>query len=272
MLMSFLCLQASAGGWTQPAGGHYAKFGGRAIPGQGFFLDAGDEASLAPRPYVDIAIEGYVEYGLTDAWTLVGQATPIGYARVDDGGTPYTGVVQAGVRRALSRGRHNLALQVDVGYTPPLGERDLFEASPPRGDGGRVYRYVPAQSGAQADLLLGYGLGLDRVWVSADLGVAGFSNPDIQPAVLSRAEIGWETAKRNRWVFAVPTRTHVGPGPDTNLAGSGQTDYVGFMIGYTLVFGASDWGVTTGLLGVATATANEAAPTIPIHVEHQHAP
>ena len=258
---------ALAGGWTQPAGGHYEKVGVRAIPGRDFFAEARDTTPLAPVPFLDVAVELYGEYGATRDWTLIGQVLPIGYAQLDDRGSAYAGVYQVGVRRRLARGRHNLSLQVDAGYTPPIGESDLFE-QPPVGDDGIVYRYLPAQSGAQGDLLVGYGVGLGHFWIAAQAGAVAFTNPDIAPAATGFAQIGMRTAKNNRWSLTLPYRQHVGGGPDTNLAGSGQTDYVGLRIEYTLTFGDSGWGLSTGLLAAPYASGNEAAITLPLYVEH----
>lgn len=266
MLLAFIGL-AQAGGWTQPDGGHYVKAGVRAIPGQDFFPNAGDGTAIAPAPFLDLAVELYGEYGLTRDWSLVGQLIPIGYARLDGRDSAYMGVFQVGVRRALVRGRHNLSLQVDAGYTPPLGEIDLFDEAP-TGDDGLVYRYLPAQSGAQGDVLLGYGVGIGRVYIAVQAGAVAFTNSDIAPAAIGYATVGLRTQKNNRWSLTVPFRQHVGGGPDTNLAGSGQTDFVGLRIEYTLTFGDSGWGLSTGLVAAPFASGNEAAITLPLYVEH----
>lgn len=268
MLLLFVEL-AAASGWTQPAGHHYAKFGGRAIPGRDFFSDGGDTSDLPAIRYLDLALELYAELGLTDGWTLIGQAVPVGYARFDGRGQAYAGAYQLGVRRALLRGRHALSLQVDGGYTPPLGEVDLVQAPPPMGDEGRIYRYLPAQSGAQGDILLGYGVGLGRLWIAAQAGVIGFTNVDIAPAAIGYAQIGYRTARNNRLSLTLPFRQHVGTDPDTNLAGSGQTDFLGFRLEYALTFGQSGWGLSTGLVGAMVASGNEASATLPLYVEHQ---
>ncbi|MEM6925652.1 MAG: hypothetical protein AAF602_01890 [Myxococcota bacterium] len=267
MLLLFVEL-AAASGWTQPRGHHYVKVGGRAIPGRDFFADSGDSFVVPRASYVDLALELYGELGLTDGWTLIGQALPIGYARFEGAGTAYSGAYQLGVRRALLRGRHRLSLQVDVGYTPPLGEVDLVAAPPPLGDEGRVYRYLPTQSGAQGDVQLGYGVGVGPVWIAAQAGAVGFTNGDIAPAAIGYAQVGYRTAKNNRWSVTLPFRQHLTSRPDTNLAGSGQTDFVGWRLEYTLTFGQSGWGVSTGVVGAAVASANEASITLPLYVEH----
>lgn len=266
--MLFLILDlAQAGGWTQSAQDHYVKLGGRAIPGADFFGDAGDTSELPSERYLDLALELYGEYGLTDNWTLVGQAIPIGFASLAGEQTAYAGVYQVGVRRRLLRGRHNLSVQVDVGYTPPLGETDLF-LNPPSGDDGIVYRYLPTQSGAQGDVLLGYGVGLGSVWLAAQVGAAGFTNGDIAPAVLGYGQFGYTTPRRNRLTFTVPYRIHVTQTPDTNLSGAGQTDFAGVRLEFELTFGDSGWGVSTGFVGALFASGNEASLTLPLYLTH----
>lgn len=259
---------AHASGWTQPDQGHFVKLGGRALPGATFFPDSGDDTALPNENYFDLAVELYGEYGLSDDWTVIGQATPIGFASLGGEGTAYTGVVQAGLRRRLARGRHNLSFQVDVGYTPPLGETDLF-TDPPVGADGLTYRYVPTQSGAQGDVLLGYGVGLNRFWIAAQAGVAAFTNRDIGPAIVGYAQVGYTTARNNRLMVTLPVRLHTVGEPDTNLAGSGQTDFVGFRGEFQITFGKTGWGLATGGAGAFFASANEASPaTIPLYVTH----
>ena len=267
-MVLFLFNLAWAGGWTQPAKGHYVKMGGRALPGSTFFADGGDSTELPPQSYLDFALELYGEYGLTDGWTLIGQAIPIGFASVGTQQTAYTGVYQVGVRRRLVTGQHNLSVQLDIGYTPPLGEVDLF-TDPPEGDGGLTYRYLPTQSGAQADLLLGYGVGIKQLWISGQAGAMGFTNRDIAPAVMGYAQVGYTLPKNNRLMLTVPFRQHLFAKPDTNLAGSGQTDFVGFRLEAELTFGKSGWGLMSGGAGAFYASANEASPaTIPLYVTH----
>lgn len=211
----------------------------RALPGSTFFANRGDPTDLPRESYLDLAVEWYGEYGITEEWTVIGQFTPIGFAQLGDQGTPYTGVYQVGLRRRLLRGRHNLAVQIDVGITPPLGETELY-VDPPVGADGIEYRYVPTQSGARGDVQLGYGVGLGRAW-----GL----------------------------MLTLAVHQHVTRRPDTNLAGSGQTDYVGFRLEFEITFGTSGWGVSAGGAGAFSASANEASPaTIPLSVTHTSVP
>ena len=246
-----------AGGWTQPEGGHFAKAGVRVLPGSTFFDGNGVTTSIRSAPYVDLSLDLYGEYGVSDEWTLVGEGTPFGFATVDGNGAPCAGLLQAGLRRRLAHGRHNVSLQVDAGITPPLGTADLFDASPVVA--GRPYAYIPTQAGAQADVRLGYGLGMRSLWLGGQLGVGAFTHPDIAPAVSGHAQIGVQLPQNNRLACTLPFRWHTS-GFANNVSGSGQSDYVGFNLAFDVSFGRSGWGAGVGGAGAFYATANEASP------------
>ncbi|MEN0066519.1 MAG: hypothetical protein AAGA48_30560 [Myxococcota bacterium] len=110
---------------------------------------------------------------------------------------------------------------------------------------------------------------MNRFWIAAQAGFAGFTNGDIGPAILGYAQVGFSTPKNNRLMLTLPFRQHPATEPHTNLAGSGQTDFLGFRLEFEITFGKSGWGLTTGGAGALYASANEASPaTIPLYVTH----
>ncbi|GEM_PF-3397647 len=260
-------------GWTQPAGHHYVKVGGRAIPGS---LTAPATKASPPElrggvgleleRYLDLAFEVYGEYGLTDTWTGVVKAMPLGWSKLGDNRTLYTGPIQFGLRRALLQGRHNVSLQADLGYTPNVGDVDLMDA--PLVVDGVSYKYIPAESGAHADLILGYGTAFKDFWFKAELGASSWSNPRIDPAILGEVQIGHVGRWGNRWMLALPFREHLGSQPVDNLAGGGQSEYLAIRVDYTVTFG-DGFGVNSAMHLAAYVAGNEATGVVPVYLEHQ---
>jgi hypothetical protein len=274
--MLFALVSLAHAGWVQPAGQHYVKVGGRAIPGS---LTAPATKASPPQlrggvgleldRYLDIAFEVYGEYGLTDTWTGIVKAMPLGWSSLGDNSTVYSGVAQIGVRRALLQGRHNISVQADLGYTPNVGDVDLM-VSPLVVD-GVSYKYIPSESGAYTDLLQGYGTTFKDFWFKAELSAAAWSNPRIDPAILGEVQLGHAGRWGNRWMLALPFREHLGSNPIDNLAGGGQSEYLAIRVDYTVTFG-DGFGLNTAMHLAAYVAGNEASGVLPLYVEHQGGP
>ncbi|MCB9742123.1 MAG: hypothetical protein H6741_00550 [Alphaproteobacteria bacterium] len=262
ILLSFVSVALA--GWTQPAGHHYVKAGARGVVGSLAFPASGVEAANVPVGRAqDWALQLYGEYGLTDAWTLVGQGAPLGWASYEGESTLYTGRLSVGAKRALLTGKHRLAATGSLSYTPPLGERDLTQGSL---DG---LSFIPTESTFGAGAGLSYGLGFGQNWLVANAGATWLSAAQLDPVVEGMVQLGRTTKRGNRWDLHLPWRLPLGPvEAPANFAGSGQTAYLGMGVGYTYTWGQG-WGVATSFESVAAARANFAAPTIPLFVEHQ---
>lgn len=269
--MLMLLSSVALAGWTQPEGGHYAQVGVRGIvgdrvmPATGVTLFSLDE-EIEVEAIQDWAVQAYAEYGITDDWTAVLQTTPIGYSRYADNGTVYTGIYKLGIRHGLMTGTHNLAIQADLGYTPPLGEIDLSEGSlEPE------FVFVPTVSTIEAGGQLHYGAGFGQNWLSLSAGGAWLSRLD--PILTGQLQLGRVGKKRgNRVDLHIPIRHPLVPlSEPLNAAGTGNTRYVGIGVGYTFTFGEG-WGVGTSAEAILAAGANIGAPTYPLSVEHSSAP
>ncbi|MCP4808478.1 MAG: hypothetical protein GY913_05785 [Proteobacteria bacterium] len=273
-------LGVAQAGWTQPDGGHYAKLGVRGIVGDQVFPSypitpmQGGTDGVVIGDYQDWALQAYVEYGLTGDWTLVAQGTPIGFSMLEDESTVYTGVLKAGINCRLLSGRHNISAQLDVGYTPPVGEVDLMAAHPTL-DVMDVYafpyQFIPTQSGAEAVGTLGYGTGFGRNWFSGSVGAGWYQNADIDPAVVGFGQLGRTTKRDNRWDLILPFRVPLGGSMHSNVTGVGNSSYVGLNVNYTFTWG-DGWGVSTGVYSVVRASSNLEAPTLPLFFEHSGTP
>ena len=265
-----LVVTTALAGWTQPAGSHYVKGGVRGIVGESAFpstpiFPGQTELEAVPiGEYQDWAVQVYGEVGVTDSLTAVFQGTPVGWSKLEGASTVYTGQLKAGVRYGLLSGTHNLAVEADAGYTPPVGEKDLLAATSSL---AQLYRYVPTESGAELGGKLAYGIGWSQNWVRLAAGASWFSTPGIDPAMVGSAQLGRTTKRSNRWDLTVPFRVPLGDSPMSNVTGAGQTHYVGFTASYTLTFGQG-FGLNTGLNGVFVAASNLAAPTLPLFLEH----
>lgn len=251
--MIFLLSTAVAGGWTQPEGALYAKAGYRAVMGTGGFGAGGDVVEL-DESYLDQLVVVYGEYGLTDSWTLVVNAAPIGHARYGDQSTLYTGPDRVGVRRAITTGAMRTAVEVRYGFTPGLGAVNLA--------GGDV-DFTPGVPGhvVEGEVQLGYGWGPN--WVTASVG--GRGHTALSPAMLAGLQVGrqWEHLVLD---LHLPATLVLGELNGWNYMGTGDTNYVGMGVGIGWWFNDTI-GLSTAFEAVAFAEANRAAPTIPLYIQ-----
>ena len=266
---------ADAAGWTQKQDAYYLKAGARLLTGNLAFNRAGEMVDTPDM--TDISAQVYGEYGLTDNITLSLNATPFGRASATRS-TSYVGPVTVGARHALYRSKTwNLAGQLAYGYVSGIGEEDIFEggfASGPEPDaetGGPAKpttRYLPTVETHRFDAELQAGRGFGRGnWVSFTLGSRFFAGGDLDPAVYASGQIGgkfWD-----HWVanFHAGLYETLGDIDQDNVAGTGETRYVGVGIGVTYWL-TKHWGVGVGADGALTFDNNFAAPPVFVSVEH----
>ena len=77
------------------------------------------EEIFETAPYLDVSLLHYVEYGLTDRWTLITSGRPVGLSQYDERSTLYVGALNLGVRRGFGSGPLRFALEGAVGYQGP---------------------------------------------------------------------------------------------------------------------------------------------------------
>ncbi|MCA9543757.1 MAG: hypothetical protein KC613_05185, partial [Myxococcales bacterium] len=186
---------ALAAGWTQPAGGHYAKAWTRLLMGKAMFTADGDTVDL-PDGFTDVAVNLYGEYGLTDRVTLVGFANPFGRASYAAGdSTSYVGFLGGGVRLGRPVGPLNLAGEVRYGYAPDVGAEAVGAGEAE----GVPFVLVPTVNTHRVEGELQVGMGLPFGWWAASVGARAFSEDAISPAIIGFAQLGWQASAA--WVL-----------------------------------------------------------------------
>ena len=264
MLLALFVSTAQAG-WTQPDGAHFVRVGGRAIVGRVAF---GEELT-SPTEGVDIdriidyQLAYYVEYGLTDSWTVVSEGRPAGYATHRDDGLFYVGELSLGVRRALLRNDHKLAVQLDGAYQPPVGGEDLTDGAYPD------LVYVPGVETLRGSLALSYGTSFGtNWWFKATGGADVASAPGLHPASFVWFNVGKTLKDRHRLEANVPIRMTLGePADVANFSGAGNSSLVGFSIAYTRTFD-SGLGIGTMFDSGFAVGSMLGGGVLPVFVEH----
>lgn len=257
---------ARAGGWTQPAGAHYAKVWGRALLGDRAFFPDGEVRDL-DGSFSDFVVQAYGEYGLTDRVTLVANLAPIGRAEFDGNSTAYVGPFEVGARYGLLRdglwpGGPRIAFEARAGGTGLVGDEVLA-----RGEiEGHAFEYQPVVSTWRATGELQLGVPLPFGWLAANAGGRFYGSDVLDPVVIGSLQLGFGGG-----TFVPDIHVNLAEplgDPDDNVAGSGQTRYLGVGVGLTWWLGER-WGFNGGLEGVAYAETNLAAPTLTIGFEHR---
>lgn len=251
---------AEAGAWTRPEGTGYLKIWNRTLVGTGVFTSAGDIEDL-PTTYQDHQLNLYGEWGLTDDWTVVADATALGVALYDGASQVYTGGAAAGLRYRLSAGPVVAAVQARFGARPgraaPLGTGVVA---------GEPVELRPVvgtfHGGGQASVGYGWTWG----WVTGGLGARFFTSEVLQPALTGSLQLGLQPFElltldvHLNWFHAT------GELEPTNALGAGQTRYLGWGVGATL-WVVPRVGIHVGFDGVAYAAANAATPSLLLGVE-----
>jgi len=258
----FLCTAlapstATAGGWTQPSGGFYAKVWDRSLIGSKAYLASGE--ALEVDSFQDHALNLYGEYGLLDQLTLVGFTTPVGWATYGEESTSYVGPSFVGARWGLLQGAVPLAIEAHYGFAPSVGERDLAPLDP-------TLAYIPTVATQRVDGELQVGYGLPGGWATASVGARYFTADGLDPVLTANAQLGYSSS------FGIVAELHAGlarPFGDvevTNVAGAGQTDYLGLGVGVSYWFN-DHVGVSAGVDGVVYARSNAATPALTLGIE-----
>ena len=219
--------QAMAKAWTPEKGAGYAKVWMRTLVGDMAFAAGG---TIEPaESYQDLSARHYVEVGLTDQWSAVTFGTPIGWAAYASESEVYVGPIAVGVRRGLLDGPLQLALEAHYGYAPPVGERDLA-------GGAANGAYVPTVSTHFADGEVQAGYGFDWGWTVASAGLRWHSRQELDPVITGFGQVGihagWDVSLDLHFSLYQP----LGDVDTTNIAGTGQTQYLGVGLGVSWWF------------------------------------
>ena len=261
MIWVLLAQVAWAGGWTQPAGDTYIKVWDRSLIGaEGFFAD-GSRRDL-DTVYQDHALNAYAEWGAAEAWTVTLSTNPLGYAAAGGGKTAYVGPSWLGLRRGLTtESPWRTAIELRAGGAPGVGAR--VGSGQVEGD---PWEYRPTVGTAQLGGELQAGRSLwRRTWASAAVGGWWFSRAEMDPVVT--ATLQWGVSTTDGWAFAltVPAWLPTGPVQHVNVAGAGQTRYLGFGGDLSRKI-AGRLAVTVGIAGAA-AWSNASTPSLLAGIE-----
>lgn len=248
---------ADAKAWTQPEGDGYAKLWLRGIFGGNAYTADGDIEES--ESYQDVSLRHYVEYGLTDKWTLLTYGAPAGWASYDDNSTGYVGPLAVGIRRGLLDGPFQIAAEAHYGWAPPVGDDNLAAT-----DSALTYRPTVDTHFAVGELQVGYGFGWG--WMVASMGAQWNSAEEIDTAIVGFGQLGIKLTK------TVYLETHLGlyePLGDvevTNVSGAGQTRYTGFGLGVSW-WVTESVGLSANFDGAVYAESNAATPALGAGVE-----
>lgn len=261
---------ARATAWTQAEGRCYLKVWARAMFGSGAYQSTGlrdDRQGIVD--YQDVQAALYAECGLHPQLTVLAFGTPIAYANAGRD-TAYMGPLGAGLRLdpVGDGGPWRFALQASYSYAPPVGDQVLFEEA---GASPRVF-YRPALENHAGELTLQLGRGFaisDDVsgWFVSYAGARLNSGEGMDAAIVASLQVGmtfwgWLTAELH-----LPFYEPFGqPIDETNIAGVGQTRYLGFGLGLGFRV-IEQLAIHVGIDGVFYASSNAATPAIMLGVD-----
>ncbi len=251
---------AHAGAWTQAEGDYYAKVWARAMAGSaGFFADG--EVRELEVDFRDLSANLYTEYGVTDAITVSFNTTPFGNVKVGDTSQNYVGEQGFGVRYGLLRGAVPVAVEGRYGYAPGVGRKAVGAGIVD--DMPWFYAATTATQSFNLSAHVGYGGSVG--WVNLGFGAKGYTQDGRDPAlegVLNTGTSFGSVALGLSLFYHEP----LGDVEVNAIAGSGQTRYLGIVLGGTW-WVTEAVGVGIGAEGVAFAAANAAAPVFTLSVE-----
>lgn len=254
---------ANAAGWTQPEGEFYLKAWDRLIFGDKAFLEDGSTATL-DQSFHDHALGYYVEYGVAENVTLTAQGLPIGFAALGAESTVYSGQEAVGARFAILRSPTLVAAtEIRYGYVAGIGE-DEFSGYDL---GGIDVVYRPTVETHVFAVEFQGGLSISPAWISATLGAQWNTRRALRNVLLGTVQVGAST--RFGLVGEIHLTAHEALGGrfrPTNIAGTGDTRYLGVGIGlsYWLTPAFAFFG---GVDGAFLARVNLAAPPISLGIE-----
>lgn len=254
---------ALAAGWTQPAGNAYAKLSYRGLLGSGAF-DADGGTFELPDPYADHAVNLYAELGLRDDLTLIVLSNPFGIASSGDESTTYVGRSAIGLRAGGAFGSTRLAIEARYGFAPDIGETSVATGEVD----GKAYTYVPTVQTQSYTGEVQVGQPLSWGWLAASVGIRGFSRAGLDPAVVGFGQLGWNMNDTMTLDLHLNLHEVLGDVEAINVAGAGQTRYLGVGFGYSWWF-AQAFALNATFEGVAYAASNAATPSLNLGFEYR---
>jgi len=266
--LAVLLASAAPGvGWTQAAGDHYIKLGGRAVIGSGGYLADGSFSQLGAT-FVDARAELYAEFGVFDRLTIVGIAAPLGWATFGDTSTAYLGPLSVGARVGTDVGPfpHSVfALEARYGYSPPLGEVVLAAGWA----NGRRWQFVPAVETHRFDIEAQLGVDLPwGLWFAGAAGLGHATREGMGASFNGMLQLGIETGTfitgEAHFTWHQPTHYF----SDSNIAGAGNTAYLGAGVSVSAWL-TPTWGAFVGVDGGFWVYSNAGAPAFTIGLEHR---
>lgn len=259
-----LCPSLAVGaGWTQPEGAAYAKLSYRGLFGSGAIDTKGETFDL-PDAYSDQAINLYAELGLHDDLTLIVLSNPFGVAGSGDKSTTYVGRTAVGLRAGRAFGSTRLAIEARYGFAPDIGETSVADGVAE----GRTYRYVPTVQTQSYAGELQLGQPLSFGWLALSAGVRAFSREDLDPAIIGFGQLGWNMNDTMTLDLHLNVHEVIGDVEVINVAGAGQTRYLGVGFGYSWWFSKSV-AFNAAFEGVAYAESNAATPSLNLGFEYR---
>lgn len=257
--------------WTQEQGRCYVKVWARAMVGAGVYDAPGPrDMRFGVVDYRDISAQLYAECGIHPRLTLVAFGAPIGYAWAAGTGGAYSGPMGLGLRfdPLGSGGPTRFALQANYAYAPRFGNEVLYEEP---GSSPRLF-YQPALENHYGELqaLVGHGWRVNEsvtAWFSGVAGVRLNSAAAMTAALVANLQLGFTFSEWFQFEMHMPIYEPFGRAiTETNIAGVGQTRYVGLGFGFSFWL-AESFAIMAGFEGVFMATSNAATPTLLLGIE-----
>ena len=128
--------------------------------------------------------------------------------------------------------------------------------------------YVPTVATRFATAALEVGQPLSFGWLAATGGLRLSGRTGLDPVIIGSAQLGWQTTPTVQLDFHLNLHEPMGEVEVTNVAGAGQTRYLGVGIGVSWWFSPA-WALAGGFEGVAYAASNAATPTLSLGLEHR---
>lgn len=255
---------AIAGGWTQDPGEVYAKIWARSLIGNRAISAAEPNTGLVlPVSYQDHQIQVYGEYGVVDRLTLVGYATPVGFATSGGNSALYIGATWAGARFRIYRaGSLSLSAQITAGGRPPVGDRALFEEQV----SGEPVVVRPTVGTGQFDGEMQLGIGFRKGWIAVHAGARGFTNRRFLPGVSGYAQFGWKPKEHLVFDLHLTTYQSIGELTELDVLGVTNTRYLGGGLTGSVWF-TTHFAVTATFDAVVLASSNAGTPGLNLGIE-----
>ena len=264
LLMLAVCPSLALGaGWTQPEGAAYAKLTYRGLLGAAAFDTEGEIFDL-PESFSDHAVNLYAEMGLRDNLTLIVLSNPFGIAASGDESTTYVGRSAVGLRAGRAFGSTRLAVEARYGFAPDIGETSVATGTV----GDRAYTYVPTVQTQSYTGELQVGQPLSFGWLAASLGILGYSRAGLDPVLTGFGQLGWNMNETMTLEMRVNVHEVLGEVDVINVAGAGQTRYLGIGFGYSWWF-AESVALTAAFEGAPYAESNAGTPSLNLGFEYR---